>query len=342
MSLVLKKVLLGLITTHKTWLVTGVAGFIGSNLLEALLKLDQKVIGLDNLITGNLHNLNDVEGNVTPKQWANFTFNLGDIRSSDECLRVSKGVDYILHHAVIGSVSRTNDKPNVTNDVNVKGYLNMLIAAKVNNVANMVYATSDLGSHPVSPYSSDGKSQLLSHYAVTKHVNEVCSGPDVKSTGLRYFNVFGKRQNPEGAYAAVIPKWVNNMVNGKKIKINGDVQTNRDFCYVENVIKAKILAATAPAQYCNQVFNVACGDINTLNDLFELIRMNLARYDIEYKGEATFTPYKQEDVPHLMADISKTKKTLGYNPLHDLSSGLSASIMWYINDLLPRANYELR
>jgi UDP-N-acetylglucosamine 4-epimerase len=328
-------------TTPKKWAITGVAGFIGSNLLEALLKLNQQVVGLDNFATGHQHNLDEVKKNVTPEQWARFNFISGDIRKPSDCAKVVTGADYVLHHAALGSVPRSIVEPIMSNEVNVTGHLNMLEASKNANVTNMVYAASSstYGDHPGLPKVEDRIGKPLSPYAVTKYVNELYSDVykttyDFDTIGLRYFNVFGRRQDPLGAYAAVIPAWVSVMLKDESITINGDGETSRDFCHVNNVVQANILAATAPAEARNNIYNVACGDRNTLNNLFDLIKLNLAKNEISYALAPVLGPERKGDVRHSQADITKISTKLGFIPTHDLASGLTESISWYIADLI--------
>jgi len=269
---------------RRVWLVTGVAGFIGSNLLETLLKLDQSVVGLDNFATGHRHNFDQVQGLVTPEQWARFRFIEGDIRNLDDCRTACAGVDYVLHEAALGSVPRSLEDPITTNATNIDGFLNMLVAARDASVKRFVYAASSstYGDHPGLPKVEDRIGNPLSPYAVTKLVNEQYA--DVftraygfRTIGLRYFNIFGQRQDPNGAYAAVVPKWTAAMMAGEPVWINGDGETSRDFCYIANTVQANLLAATATSvEATNQVYNVAVGDRTTLNDLFEAIRVLLA------------------------------------------------------------------
>ncbi|HFM0522430.1 TPA: NAD-dependent epimerase/dehydratase family protein, partial [Escherichia coli] len=256
-----------LILTPKKWLVTGVAGFIGSNLLEELLSLNQIVIGLDNFSTGFQHNLDEVQSLVTEEQWNNFIFIKGDICNFDTCTHAVKGVDYVLHQAALGSVPRSIENPLATNDANITGFLNILQASKNENVKSFTYAASSstYGDHPALPKVEENIGNPLSPYAVTKYVNELYAGVyskvyDFKTIGLRYFNVFGRRQNPNGAYAAVIPKWIGAALNSEDIIINGDGETSRDFCYIDNVVQMNILAATAKEEHKDNIYNVAVGD----------------------------------------------------------------------------------
>ena len=275
----------------KTWLVTGVAGFIGSNLLETLLKLDQTVVGLDNFATGHQHNLAEVQGLVSAEQWARFSFIEGDIRNLADCQQACAGVDYVLHQAALGSVPRSINDPILTNSANITGFLNMLVAARDAKVQSFTYAASSstYGDHPALPKVEANIGNPLSPYAVTKYVNELYADVFARTygfncVGLRYFNVFGQRQDPNGAYAAVIPKWTAAMIQGEPVLINGDGETSRDFCFIENTVQANLLAATTdnPAAK-NQVYNVAVGDRTTLNDLFTAIQSALAANGVLYE-----------------------------------------------------------
>lgn len=321
-----------------TWLITGVAGFIGSNLLEKLLKLDQRVIGLDNFSTGFEKNLKEVQSLVSQEQWLRFRFIEGDIRNLDDCQQTCKDVDYILHEAAIGSVPRSLEDPIRTNENNISGTLNMFIAARDNNVKRIVYAASSstYGDHPGLPKVEDTIGKPLSPYAVTKYVNELyadvfarCYG--LESIGLRYFNVFGPRQDPDGAYAAVIPKWIGQLLDGKAPTINGDGETSRDFCYVQNAIQINILAATVEqAEAINQVYNVAVGDRTTLLDLLLLLRDSLAANYPDLKDiQPDHRDFRPGDVMHSQADISKASRLLGYQPSHSIDQGLEEALVWY-------------
>lgn len=322
----------------KTWLVTGVAGFIGSNLLETLLKLNQRVVGLDNFATGHQRNLDEVQTLVSPEQWANFNVIQGDIRKLEDCYKASKGVDYILHQAALGSVPRSVADPITTNATNISGFLNMLVAARDEKVKRFVYAASSstYGDHPALPKVEDVIGKPLSPYAVTKYVNELYADVFGKtyclqSIGLRYFNVFGPRQDPNGAYAAVIPKWTSSFLNREIIKINGDGETSRDFCFVGNAVQANLLAATTEKQEStNQVYNVAVSDRTTLNKLFEMLRENLLVYGVESTVLPHYQDFRAGDVRHSQADIGKAKNLLGYYPTHTLAQGLTASAPWYV------------
>lgn len=321
----------------KVWLVTGCAGFIGSNLLETLLKLDQTVVGLDNFATGHRHNLAEVQSLVSAQQWARFRFIEGDIRDLASCQQAVQGVDYVLHQAALGSVPRSIHDPITSNATNITGFLHMLQSAKEAGVKRFVYAASSstYGDHPALPKVEQNIGKPLSPYAVTKYVNELyadvfsrCYG--FHSTGLRYFNVFGPRQDPNGAYAAVIPKWTAAMIAGEEVAINGDGETSRDFCYVANAVQANILAATTQLP-ASEVFNIAVGDRTTLNDLFRSIAQTLAANGICYPRTAVYGDFRPGDVRHSQADISKAGQMLGYRPSHPLLSGLEIAMPWYVS-----------
>jgi UDP-N-acetylglucosamine 4-epimerase len=329
-----------LIKDPKVWLVTGVAGFIGSNLLEALLRLNQTVIGLDNFSTGYQHNLDEVELDLTSSQWDRFTFIEGDIRNPEDCVKATRGVDYVLHQAALGSVPRSINDPETTNAVNITGFLNILVAARDANVESFTYAASSstYGDHPALPKTEENIGNPLSPYAVTKYVNELYA--DVfartygfKSIGLRYFNVFGKRQDPDGAYAAVIPKWTAAMIKGEEVFINGDGETSRDFCFIENTVQMNILAATALEQARNSVYNVAVGDRTTLNDLFGAIKNALSNNSLPVDVTPIYREFRAGDVRHSQADISKAEEALGYVPIHNISQGLEVAMAWYVKEL---------
>lgn len=391
-----------LINEQHTWLITGVAGFIGSNLLETLLKLNQRVVGLDSFVTGFQHNLDEVESLVTPAQWENFNFIQGDIRNLDDCRRAmtfhskqgaqsatmflgedscglstqhsglstQHPVEYVLHQAALGSVPRSVENPINTNETNISGYLNMLVAARDAKVKRFVYAASSstYGDHPALPKVEDKIGKPLSPYAVTKYVNELYADVfartyDFKTIGLRYFNVFGPRQTPDGAYAAVIPKWIASMIKGEPVYINGDGETSRDFCFIENVRQINLLAATVsdvviPAPDClirgqaagiqsdrhceeqsdeaiqsptNQVYNVAVGDRTTLNQLYEQLHLNLVSAYPHLKDVGpVYRDFRGGDVRHSLADISKASALLGYQPTHRIADGLKVAMDWYV------------
>jgi len=322
----------------KTWLITGVAGFIGSNLLETLLTLNQTVIGLDNFATGHQHNLDEVKAEVTGQQWAQFKFIEGDIRNIDDCQQAVSGVDYVLHQAALGSVPRSINDPATTNAVNISGFLNMLIAARDEKVTSFTYAASSstYGDHPALPKIEENIGSPLSPYAVTKYVNELYADVfartyNFKTIGLRYFNVFGKRQDPDGAYAAVIPKWTAAMINGEQVFINGDGETSRDFCFIENTVQMNILAATAENDVKNEVYNVAVGDRTTLNDLFSALKVALNENGITVNLEPIFRDFRAGDVRHSQADVSKAVKALDYAPEFKILRGLQKAMPWYID-----------
>lgn len=331
-----------LVNQPSTWLITGVAGFIGSNLLETLLKLNQRVVGLDNFTTGHQRNLDEVQSLVTEGQWSNFKFMQGDIRNIEDCHQVCNGVDYVLHQAALGSVPRSVGDPITTNSVNITGYLNMLAAARDAKVKRFVYAASSstYGDHPDLPKVEDKIGKPLSPYAVTKYVNELYA--DVFSRtygfntiGLRYFNVFGPRQDPNGAYAAVIPQWIASMIKGEPVYINGDGETSRDFCFIDNVWQANLLAATSENhESVNQVYNVAVGDRTTLNQLYEELSLNLLPiYPHLQDMKPIYRDFRSGDVRHSLADISKAATLLGYQPTHRVDEGLKVAMEWYVQQL---------
>ena len=352
-----------LATEPHTWLITGVAGFIGSNLLETLLKLNQRVVGLDNFATGHQRNLDEVQTLVTPEQWRNFEFVQGDIRNLENCqramlfhplpLREDRGegapnysipVEYVLHQAALGSVPRSVADPITSNATNITGFLNILVAARDAKVNRFVYAASSstYGDHPALPKVEDTIGKPLSPYAVTKYVNELYADVfektyGLQSMGLRYFNVFGPRQNPNGAYAAVIPKWIASMLQGEAIYINGDGETSRDFCYVGNAVQANLLAATAVIARSpdSKIYNIAVGDRTTLNELFQLLRDNLSNPVIASEArpsipEPIYRDFRAGDVRHSLADISKAKTQLGYAPTQRIAQGLALGMPWYV------------
>ncbi|MHA3097999.1 NAD-dependent epimerase/dehydratase family protein [Acinetobacter brisouii] len=325
----------------KTWLVTGVAGFIGSNLLEQLLSLGQRVVGLDNFSTGFQHNLDEVQATVSAEQWQNFKFIRGDICNLEDCQAACAGVDYVLHQAALGSVPRSIENPIATNASNISGFLNMLVAAKEAQVKNFVYAASSstYGDHPALPKQEDIIGNPLSPYAVTKYVNELyasvfqrCYG--FNSIGLRYFNIFGKRQTPDGAYAAVIPKWTAAMIQGDTVYINGDGSTSRDFNYIANAVQANLLAATTenPAAL-NQIYNVAVGGRTDLNQLFNMLTETLAKNAVYYTQAAVYRDFRPGDVRHSQADISKIQTLLGYQPQFNIAQGIEQAMPWYVQHL---------
>ncbi|TBR76526.1 MAG: NAD-dependent epimerase/dehydratase family protein [Burkholderiaceae bacterium] len=346
----------------RTWLITGVAGFIGSNLLETLLKLDQRVVGLDNFATGHQRNLDEVQTLVSPAQWANFHFIQGDIRNLADCQQAmtflgdrhspaprhsreggnpplpTYPVTYVLHQAALGSVPRSLADPVTTNGANITGFLNMLVAARDAGVKSFTYAASSstYGDHPALPKVEDAIGKPLSPYAVTKYVNELyaevfarCYG--FQTIGLRYFNVFGKRQDPDGAYAAVIPKWTAAMIKGEDVFINGDGETSRDFCYIANAVQANLLAATSTnAEARNQVYNVAVGDRTTLNQLFKILRRALASNGVACDKPPLYRDFRAGDVLHSQADVAKARRLLGYTGSFLLQAGVDQAMPWYV------------
>jgi UDP-N-acetylglucosamine 4-epimerase len=370
-----------LLNETKTWLITGVAGFIGSNLLETLLKLNQRVVGLDNFSTGHQRNLDEVQALVSSQQWLNFQFIEGDIRSMQDCkcamlfthqlpkvshnkvAKTTYQVDYVLHQAALGSVPRSLEDPVTTNQSNIDGFLNMLVAARDAQVKRFVYAASSstYGDHPDLPKVEGKIGKPLSPYAVTKLVNELYA--DVfaraygfKTIGLRYFNVFGPRQDPNGAYAAVIPKWISALIQNQTIYINGDGETSRDFCFVNNVVHANLLAAsvsesefgviknsgihltyeealrtTMMPSPVNQVYNIAVGDSTTLNKLYEQLYFNLLpHYPHLENVRPVYVDFREGDVRHSLADISKASLLLKYQPTYRIDEGLKLAMGWYV------------
>lgn len=321
----------------KCWLVTGCAGFIGSNLLEVLLRHGQKVIGLDNFATGHAGNLAEVEKKVGEQAWANFQFIEGDIRDIHTCHQVCQGVDFVLHQAALGSVPRSLTDPLTTNEVNISGHLNMLVAARDAKVKRFVYAASSstYGDHPDLPKIEDKIGRPLSPYAVTKYVNELYADVfarayNVPSIGLRYFNVFGQRQDPNGAYAAVIPKWIAAMIQQQTVQVYGDGETSRDFCFIDNVVQINLLAAFAPEAAVNQVYNVAVNDRTSLTQLFYILQRTLAQSGIKYELPPEYIDFRPGDVRHSQADISKAQRLLNYQPNDNLTEGLQKAMPWYI------------
>ena len=326
----------------RRWLITGVAGFIGSNLLESLLKLGQSVVGLDNYATGYERNLDQVRDLVGAKAWSNYTHIEGDIRSLADCRRACAGVDYVLHHAALGSVPRSIEEPLATHESNVTGFVNMMVAARDAKVGRFVYAASSstYGDHPGLPKVEDVIGKPLSPYAVTKYANELyadvfarCYG--IESIGLRYFNIFGPRQDPDGAYAAVIPRWIAQFLSRQPVYINGDGTTSRDFCYVQNAVQANVLAATTEnPDAVNQIYNIAVAGRTTLNELFEAGRSLLeAQCPWLRDARPQYREFRDGDVLHSQADISKAQKRLGYAPTHRIGDGLKEAMAWYVSNL---------
>lgn len=327
---------------RRTWLITGVAGFIGSNLLEQLLLLDQNVVGLDNFSTGSQQNLDEVAAAVGPTIWQRFRFVEGDICSVSDCKAAVEGAEVVLHQAALGSVPRSIEAPLATNAANITGFLNILTTAKDHGVQRFVYAASSstYGDSKQLPKVEDVIGKPLSPYAVTKYVNELYADVfsrtyGIECIGMRYFNVFGKRQSPHGAYAAVIPLWFQGLLQGTDIFINGDGATSRDFCHVDNAVQANILAGiTGSAEAVNQVYNVAYGEQTSLAELFALIKEIVAgeRPDVQ-SHEAIYREFRAGDVRHSLADISKARTLLGYAPCHSLVEGLRITAPWYIQNL---------
>ncbi len=323
----------------RTWLITGVAGFIGSNLLETLLKLDQQVIGLDNFATGHQRNLEEVQSLVGPLRWENFRMIRGDIRNLDDCRLACEGVDHVLHQAALGSVPRSLKDPLATHATNVDGFLNMLIAAKDAGVRSMVYAASSstYGDHPGLPKVEHVIGNPLSPYAVTKYVNELYAQVFARSygfspVGLRYFNVFGPRQDPHGDYAAVIPKWVAALIQGQDVFINGDGSTSRDFCYVANVVQANLLAATSSdPKVAGQVFNVAAAENTSLVNLLQMLRDILNDCGVMSHSQVHYRDFRPGDVLHSLASIDKAGDLLGYVPTHRVIDGVREAMPWYLD-----------
>ena len=326
------------------WLVTGAAGFIGSNLVETLLRLDQTVIGLDNFVSGTRRNLCDVAEAVGDKRWARFRLLEADICDPLACREAVLKVDHVLHHAALGSVPGSIADPIGCNATNVGGFVNMLLAAKDARVRSFVYAasSSSYGDDQGLPKVEERIGAPLSPYAVSKLVNELYADVfrrcyDFSSIGLRYFNVFGPRQDPDGPYAAVIPGWAASMINGDRITINGDGETTRDFCYVDNAVQANILAAFAGPEAQGQIFNIAVGTRTSLNQLFAKLRHALDEHDITYRHAPAYGPFRDGDVRESQADISKAARLLGYQPTHSVDEGLKAAVAWYMELNRPEA-----
>ena len=330
----------------RTWLLTGAAGFIGSNILERLLQLDQRVIALDNFSTGYEQNLDEVRAAVGESKWGQVRIVEGDVCDLPTCQRLCSGVDIVLHQAALGSVPRSLADPIASHESNVNGFLNIILAACEAKVKRFVYASSSsvYGDDPDLPKVEHKVGQPLSPYAATKFINELYAGVfarcfDVPSIGLRYFNVFGPRQDPDGAYAAVIPRWIAALLQRQPIEIYGDGETSRDFSFVENVVQANLLAATTenPAAL-NQAFNIALGETTSLNELFQLIQNSLRQIDPSLpEQKPIYKDFRPGDVRHSHADISKAQKLLGYNPTHRIQQGLNLAMEWYRRRLGPAA-----
>jgi UDP-N-acetylglucosamine 4-epimerase len=325
------------------WLVTGAAGFIGSHLVESLLRLEQDVVGLDNLSRGHRSNIEHLEKAVGPRSAARHRFLVADICDLAACRAACNGVDIVLHHAALGSVPGSIADPIACNAANVTGFLNMLTAARDAGVKRFVYAASSstYGDSPELPKVEDQIGRPISPYAVTKYVDELyadvfarCYG--LPCVGFRYFNVFGARQDPEGPYAAVIPRWIRSLLRGEQVEIYGDGETSRDFCYVQNVVQANLLAAlTDRTEALNQVYNVAVGDRTPLNELFAALRDLLASHGASQSVQAVHRNFRPGDVRHSQADISKAMRLLGYRPTHDLHAGLAEALPWYLRQYQP-------
>ncbi len=322
----------------KIWLITGVAGFIGSNLLETLLKLNQNVVGLDNFDTGFQENLEKISELVTSDQWSKFKFIEGDIRKFEDCQKACKNVDYVLHQAALGSVLRSIEDPIKTNMANIDGFLNMLVAARDSDVKRFVYAASSstYGDHPDLPKEENKIGNPLSPYSLTKLVNELYAQVfsrtyGFKSIGLRYFNVFGQRQTTNGAYAAVIPKWIDAIKKGQTVYINGDGTTSRDFCYIHNAVQMNLLAATTENEKAiNQVYNCGVGDRTSLNELYELLLDGFTKNGRQPTSDLVYRDFRKGDVMHSLADITKAKNLLGYSPQYRVGEGLTEAMLWYL------------
>ena len=338
--------------TPRRWLVTGAAGFIGSHLLETLLRLDQEVVGLDNFATGYQANLDDVARRVGPQAFARFRFIEGDIRDRTTCARATLGADVVLHEAALGSVPRSMVDPLNSHMTNVDGFLNVLLAARDSGVKRLVYASSSsvYGDEASEPKVEEQRGNLLSPYAATKLINEVYADTfrqshGIQSVGLRYFNVFGPRQDPHGAYAAVIPRWTEALITGEPCLVYGDGSASRDFCYVDNVVQANLLAALAPTESLTHgAFNVACGARTSLRDLFAMIKRLVAasRADAE-KSTLQEQPPRPGDILHSLASIDRARKSLGYQPGVDVATGMQHTVSWYadrakLSDKQPKAS----
>ena len=327
---------------QKTWLITGVAGFIGSNILEKLLVLNQKVVGLDNFNTGHQYNIDqaiyDANNLIGKDVSKNFKFINGDISNLKDCKKACNGINYVLHQAALGSVPRSIKDPIKSNESNIDGFLNMLVASKDEKVNRFVYASSSsvYGDHPDLPKVENNIGNPLSPYALTKVVCELYANVfaktyDFKTIGLRYFNVFGKRQDPNGAYAAVVPRWAASFLKKDEIYINGDGETTRDFCYVDNAIQMNILAATSKNnEAINQVYNVALNDSTSLNELYQMMKERLVHPNEQLKHiKPIYRDFREGDVRHSQANISKAQRLLGYEPEYSISKGMDKAMNWY-------------
>ncbi|WP_151446703.1 SDR family oxidoreductase [Lacisediminimonas profundi] len=331
-------------SSPRAWLVTGAAGFIGSHLVEALLALNQRVVGLDNFSTGHASNLAEIQAQLGASRWKNFRLIEGDIRDPAVCREACSGAEFVLHEAALGSVPRSIQDPLTTNAVNISGFLNMLVAARGAGVLRFIYAASSstYGDHPDLPKIEDRVGNPLSPYAVTKLVNELYADVFARthgfeSMGLRYFNVFGPRQDPDGPYAAVIPKWITAMIRGEPVFIHGDGETSRDFSFVQNVVQANLLAAmNDDPDAINQVYNIALGNRTTLNELFAAIRRTLAERGVRCTQEPVYLAFRPGDVRHSQASIAKASTLLGYVPSHSTEAGLGTAIDWALGQELAR------
>ena len=327
-------------STRYKWLITGVAGFIGSHLLEFLLKNHQEVIGIDNFATGSQKNLNDVYLNVGEQNWKNFNFYEKNISNYEEITELFDGVDFVLHQAALGSVPRSFKYPLQTNEVNISGFLNILECCRNNNILNLVYASSSsvYGDSNILPKKENIIGNPLSPYAITKSVNELYADVysknfGISTIGLRYFNVFGPRQNPNGAYAAVIPKWMNSIAKNEEVYINGDGTTSRDFCYIQNVIQANFLAVQRNLiSKESEIYNIAFGESNTLSTLYELITNEFKENGQLLSVNLKFNDFREGDILHSLADITNAKNDLNYSPEYDLSQGIKEYFRWFIKN----------
>lgn len=329
-----------LLEESHTWLVTGAAGFIGSHLVETLLRMGQQVKALDNFITGQPRNLQDVRANVGEKAWSRFHFMEGDIRDFQTCAKAVASGDYVLHQAALGSVPRSVADPIASHEANVTGFIHMLEASRQAGALRFVYAASSstYGDEPHLPKREERIGKPLSPYAATKLMDEIYADVYARtygfgSVGLRYFNVFGPRQAAAGAYAAVIPKWAAAMFHGQPVSIHGDGETSRDFCYIDNVVQANLRGALLGQSQRSEVFNVAVGEQTTLNELFSFIRDTLQSLGRSYAEPPQYRPFRGGDVRHSLADISKIRDQLSYHPLCDLRTGITCAVPWYVNDL---------
>ena len=320
------------------WLVTGCAGFIGSNLVQALLELDQEVVGLDNFSTGHRRNLAEIERLVGPQRWARFTLVEGDLRSPDDCATAVQGVRYVLHQAALGSVPRSIERPLASHASNVDGFAKLLDAARLAGAERFVYASSSsvYGDSPELPKVEERIGAPLSPYAATKRFDELWADVVARTyalpcVGLRYFNVFGARQDPDGAYAAVIPRWIAALLRGEPVRVHGDGSTSRDFCHVDNAVQANLLAAITPLASPHEAFNIACGERTSLADLFAMLADQVGDVRPGARGaRPQHGPFRPGDVRHSLADISKARTLLGYAPTHGLADGLRKAMPWYL------------